>query len=116
MYCRTSGLFNRYDMGNEHRLIGRSAPDFRFENGCRLGDLLHEAEGVALDFTADRALQGAAREWDGRIRYAAGRVRNALGLAGVLVRPDGVVAWASDTPDREAFRRAAARWFAAPDR
>lgn len=115
VYRRTSGLFNHYDLGNEHPLVGRSAPDFRFDDGTRLGDLLHQGQGVALDFTTDRALQGAARRWAGRIRYAAGSVRNSLGLAAVLVRPDGVVAWATDTPDRDAFGQAAAQWFATPE-
>lgn len=115
VYRRTSGLFNHYDLGNEHPLVGRSAPDFRFDDGTRLGDLLHQGQGVALDFTTDRALQGAAQRWAGRIRYAAGSVRDGLGLAAVLVRPDGVVAWASDTPDRDAFGHAAAQWFAIPE-
>ncbi|WP_391858655.1 aromatic-ring hydroxylase C-terminal domain-containing protein [Streptomyces rugosispiralis] len=46
-----------------------------------------------------------------RIRCASGPVRNGRGLAAVLVRPDGVVAWANDTPD--AFEQAAAQWFSA---
>jgi hypothetical protein len=33
----------------------------------------------------------------------------------VLIRPDGVVAWASEpAPDRDAFEQAAAQWFGAP--
>ncbi|MFF0227002.1 FAD-dependent oxidoreductase [Streptomyces sp. NPDC004629] len=115
VYRRTSGLFNRHDVGNTSLLAGSSAPDFRFDDGTRLGDLMHQGEGVALDFTADGALQGAAQGWAGRIRYASGPVRNGLGLAAVLVRPDGVVAWASDTPDRVAFEQAAAQWFAIPE-
>jgi 2-polyprenyl-6-methoxyphenol hydroxylase-like FAD-dependent oxidoreductase len=115
VYRRTSGLFNRYDLGNEHPLVGRSAPDFRFDDGTRLGDLMHQGKGIALDFSTDRALQGAAQGWEGRIRYASGSARNDLGLAAVLVRPDGVVAWTSDTPDRNAFEQAAAQWFATPE-
>ncbi|MEV8395049.1 MULTISPECIES: FAD-dependent oxidoreductase [unclassified Streptomyces] len=115
VYRRTSGLFHHYDLGHEHSLVGRSAPDFRFDDGTRLGDLMHQGRGVALDFTSDRALRGAAQRWAGRIRYASGSVRDGLGLAAVLVRPDGVVAWASDTPDRDAFGQAAAQWFATPE-
>ncbi|MEW1840723.1 hypothetical protein AB0392_22495 [Nonomuraea angiospora] len=38
------------------------------------------------------------------VQDAAGPARDDLGLGGVLVRPDGVVAWAGDrVPDREAF-------------
>ncbi|MGI5193442.1 FAD-dependent oxidoreductase [Streptomyces sp. CA-288835] len=115
VYRRTSGLFHHYDLGDENPLVGRSAPDFRLEDGTRLGDLLQQGLGVALDFTADRALEGAAQVWEGRIRYAAGPAANNLDLAAVLVRPDGVVAWASDTSDRVAFDQAAARWFATPE-
>ncbi|MFE3546183.1 FAD-dependent oxidoreductase [Nocardia sp. NPDC059177] len=115
VYRRTSGLFNHYDLGNEHPLVGRSAPDFRFDDGTRLGDLLHKGQGVALDFTTDRALQGVAQVWESRIQYAAGPVRNSLGLAALLVRPDGVVAWASGTPDHDAFDHAATQWFTTLD-
>ncbi|MEV0616300.1 FAD-dependent oxidoreductase [Nonomuraea sp. NPDC050404] len=117
VYRSTSGLFHHYDLGGEHPLIGRSAPDFHFaEDGTHLGELLRQGQGIALDFTADGALREAARRWEGRIRYAAGPARDNLGLAAVLVRPDGVVAWASGgTPDRDAFQQAAARWFGTPE-
>jgi hypothetical protein len=37
---------------------------------------------------------------------------NDLGVGALLIRPDGIVAWADDhDPDHEAFRRAATRWF-----
>ncbi|OKI93015.1 FAD-dependent oxidoreductase [Streptomyces sp. CB01249] len=109
VYRRTSGLFHQYDLGGGHPLVGRSAPDFRFEDGTRLGHLLHHGHGVLLDFTADQALGKAAQAWQGRIRYAAGPVRDSLGLAAVLVRPDGVVAWTGADP--QAFEQEAARWF-----
>ncbi|CDR13594.1 FAD-dependent monooxygenase [Streptomyces iranensis] len=116
VYRKTSGLFNRYALGSEQPLIGRTAPDFRFEDGTHLSHLLHQGQGVALDFSTDRALQAAAKGWEGRIRYTAGPVRNDLGFAALLIRPDGVVAWASEhTPDRDAFEQAAAQWFGTPE-
>ncbi|MBP0448075.1 FAD-dependent monooxygenase [Kitasatospora sp. RG8] len=116
VFERTSGSSNRYDLGSEHPLTGRSAPDFRIAHGIRLGDLMHDGRGVVLDLSADRALHGSARGWEGRIRYAVGPARDDLGLGAVLVRPDGTVAWAGGRdPDCAAFERAAGQWFGSPE-
>ncbi|MFC8080602.1 FAD-dependent monooxygenase [Streptomyces sp. NPDC057307] len=117
VYKRTSGSSNRYDLGGEHPLVGRDAPDFRLEDGTRLGELMRDGRGVALDFSVDRSLRGPATGWESRVRYVAGRARNDLGLGAVLVRPDGTVVWAGDrVPDREAFGRATGQWFGGPER
>ncbi|MDQ0774298.1 2-polyprenyl-6-methoxyphenol hydroxylase-like FAD-dependent oxidoreductase [Streptomyces aurantiacus] len=116
VFHRTSGSSNRYDLGGEHPLVGRDAPDLRLENGARLGDLMGDGRGVALDFGVDRPLHESAMRWESRVRYVAGPARNDLGLGAVLVRPDGTVAWAGDrTPDRDAFEQAAGRWFGDPE-
>ncbi|GHH59325.1 FAD-dependent oxidoreductase [Kitasatospora indigofera] len=115
VFRSTSGLSHRYDLGDDQPLVGRTAPDFRFRDGTRLGDLLCEGRGVALDFTEDRRLRGAAGSWKGLIRYAAGPVADDLGFGALLVRPDGIVAWADGHhPGPGGFRQAAARWFGAP--
>jgi 2-polyprenyl-6-methoxyphenol hydroxylase-like FAD-dependent oxidoreductase len=116
VFERISGSSIRYDLGSEHPLVGRNAPDLRLEDGTRLGDLMQDGRGVALDFSADRCLHASAMGWESRLRYAAGPARNDLGLGAVLVRPDGVVAWAGDhTPDPEAFERAAGDWLGSPE-
>jgi 2-polyprenyl-6-methoxyphenol hydroxylase-like FAD-dependent oxidoreductase len=77
---------------------------------------------VALMRPSSRALQAVVRDLislqalDGlggdNLRYVASDARDRLGLAALLVRPDGFVAWASDTtPSPEEVKRAAARWF-----
>ncbi|MFG2140214.1 FAD-dependent monooxygenase [Streptomyces sp. NPDC048650] len=115
VFERVSGSSIRYDLGSEHPLVGRSAPDLRLEDGTRLGNLMQDGRGVALDFSIDRCLRGSAMGWESRMRYVAGPAKNDPGLGAVLVRPDGIVAWAGDrTPDREEFDRAARRWFGGP--
>jgi 2-polyprenyl-6-methoxyphenol hydroxylase-like FAD-dependent oxidoreductase len=110
-FKRLSGASIRYDLGSEQPLVGRFAPEFRLEDGTRLAELMHGGEGVLLDFS--QKLHDAAVGWDGRIRYFAQPARNDLGLAAVLIRPDGIVAWTADegTVSTEGFQHAATRWF-----
>jgi hypothetical protein len=106
---RVWGVSLRYDLGVEHPLVGRSCPDFELEDGTRLGTLLRDGNGLLLNFGGQaslRALDGLSGE---RVRYVAGEPKDRLGLSALLVRPDGFVAWASDTA--EEVTRAAARWF-----
>ncbi|BEL04283.1 FAD-dependent monooxygenase [Actinoplanes sichuanensis] len=109
VFGRVAGLSNTYDVGDAHPLAGRNAPDFRLQDGTRLGDLLQRGTGVLLDFRGD--LEHAVAPWADRIHYAAGPAYDDLGLDGVLIRPDGVIAWAGE---RGGFVRAAAHWFGAP--
>ncbi|MFF2807003.1 FAD-dependent monooxygenase [Streptomyces sp. NPDC058000] len=112
VFGKLSGSSIRYDLGSDQPLVGRSAPDFRLEDGRCLGDLMQDGRGVVLDFSTECRLRDAATGWQGRLRYAAGAAKNDLGLGAVLVRPDGVVAWAGDRDvDRKAFERAAGQWF-----
>ncbi|MFD5827184.1 FAD-dependent oxidoreductase [Lentzea sp. NPDC060358] len=112
VYGKMSGAWLRLDVGDDHPLAGRGAPDFRFGDGRRLGALMRDGRGVLLDFSPDGSLKAAADRWEGRVRYVAGSPENDLGLTAVLVRPDGVVAWAADGPGAAAaFEGAARRWF-----
>ncbi|RSM85728.1 FAD-dependent oxidoreductase [Kibdelosporangium aridum] len=109
---RISGSSIRYDLGSDHPLVGRNAPDFCLQDGTRLSDLMEDGRGVVLDFSADRRLHDLVQGWESRMRYATGVAENDLGLGAVLVRPDGIVAWAGERdPDPEAFVLAARRWF-----
>jgi 2-polyprenyl-6-methoxyphenol hydroxylase-like FAD-dependent oxidoreductase len=106
VFRHTSGLSHRYDLGGDHPLVGRTAPDFHFHDGTRLGDLLHDGRGVVVDFTG--CLHAPA--WR-NLRHATGPVSDDLGVDAALIRPDGVVAW---TGDPETFEPAAHRWFGEP--
>ncbi|WP_045746651.1 FAD-dependent monooxygenase [Actinoplanes rectilineatus] len=111
VYRRTSGLCHRYDLGGEHPLVGRTAPDLLLVDGTRLGELLREGQGVLLDLSGSGRLREAATAWD-RLRYIGGQARDDLGIRALLVRPDGIVAWAEGHETASAtFPQAAGRWF-----
>jgi 2-polyprenyl-6-methoxyphenol hydroxylase-like FAD-dependent oxidoreductase len=112
---RVWGVSLRYDLGEEHAhaLVGRSCPDFELEDGTRLGTLLRDGNGLLLDFGRQASLKALDGLWGDHVRYVASDAKDRLGLSALLVRPDGFVAWASDTtPSPEEVTRAAARWFA----
>jgi len=100
----------RYDLGSSHPLVGASAPDFELVDGTRLGEHLRDGRGVLLDFEGGSPL--AQYELAGRVGYVGCDARERLGLSAVLVRPDGVVAWAAETAaDYETLDQAAKPWF-----
>ncbi|WP_219212328.1 FAD-dependent monooxygenase [Variovorax boronicumulans] len=109
---RVWGLSLRYELGGAHPLVGRSAPDFEFSDGTRLGAYLKGGKGLLLDFAADATLEACASGWPTRVDYLACSAKNALGLTALLLRPDGIVAWVSEArPDAVEAAQAAARWF-----
>jgi 2-polyprenyl-6-methoxyphenol hydroxylase-like FAD-dependent oxidoreductase len=113
---RVWGVSLRYDLGGSHPLVGRSAPDFELVNGTKPGELLTEGKGLLLDFDAGTPLQTLASRWSDRITYVAGDAKDRLGLSAVLVRPDGVVAWAGEAAlNHEEAGQAASRWFGDPE-
>jgi hypothetical protein len=59
----------RYDLGDAHPLVGRSAPDFELADGTRIGSLLRDGKGLLLDFDPGAPRQALSRGWDGRINY-----------------------------------------------
>ncbi|HEY4055067.1 MAG TPA: FAD-dependent monooxygenase [Kofleriaceae bacterium] len=115
---RVWSVTTRYDVGEEHPLAGRSCPDFELADGTRLGEHLRDGNGVLLDFTGalasleDEQLEGEKRTSLTRVKHIELDAQDRLGLTAVLVRPDGFVAWASDsTPNGDEVSRALARWF-----
>ena len=112
---RVWGVSLRYDLGTDHPLVGRSVPDFELVDGTKIGDLFGDGRGLFLDFDSHTSFEALASRWHGRINYVASDVVERLGLTAVLVRPDGFVAWASETsPDYEDATAAVSRWFGKP--
>jgi 2-polyprenyl-6-methoxyphenol hydroxylase-like FAD-dependent oxidoreductase len=115
---RLLGLDIRYDprVAPAHPLAGGWAPDLRLrtEHGpTRLAALMHPARPVLLDLTPDARLQPAAAVWADRVQTTVARSNEPLELEGMLVRPDGYVAWAAaaGAHDPDGLRRGLAAWF-----
>ncbi|KAI1085973.1 monooxygenase [Rostrohypoxylon terebratum] len=109
---RVWGLSNRYDLGDEHPLVGASVPDFEFEDGSRLGPKLKNGLGMLLDFGAEKTLKELAGKYAGKVDYLSANVKEKLGLSAMLIRPDGIVAWVSEgNTDVDAAKAAFERWF-----
>jgi 2-polyprenyl-6-methoxyphenol hydroxylase-like FAD-dependent oxidoreductase len=105
----------RYEIGGSHPLVGRSAPDFVLKSGTRLGELLEAGKGLFIDFDTSASFQDLASHWSDRITYIASNADDQLGLSALLIRPDGVVAWAAAAvPDHDEATQVALRWFGQP--
>ncbi len=110
---RLWGIDTHYDLGGDHPLVGHSVPNFEFKDGAGMGDLMHDGRGVLLDFEGSASLQTLATDYGDRLKYLSGQAREQLGLSAALIRPDGFVAWASDSkPEQQSLRQAADLWFA----
>ncbi len=94
---RLMGLDIRYESG-DHPLVGGWAPDVKLSAG----------RPVLVDHTADHRLLAVAEGWRDRVDI----VTAAAGEkpAGILVRPDGYVAWAHES-GADGLTEALARWF-----
>ncbi|MEU4148735.1 FAD-dependent monooxygenase [Streptomyces sp. NPDC026659] len=109
-----SGVTQCTDLPGTHPLTGRYAPDLDLTNGSRLSDHAHDGGFLLLDRSPDGTFAALATAWADRVRL----VTDAHATpAGVLVRPDGVIAWASDTTDTSELKELEAallRWAGEP--
>jgi len=109
---RVWGVNTYYNLGTDHPLVGHSVPNFEFEDGTRIGELMHDGKGILLEFDTNTSLKILASEYGDQIKYVSGRAKEQLGLKSLLIRPDGFIAWASDSePNEQSIRQAAAIWF-----
>jgi 2-polyprenyl-6-methoxyphenol hydroxylase-like FAD-dependent oxidoreductase len=109
-----SGADTRYDcdLTEPHPLVGRWAPDLELTEGEeKLAALMKAARPVLLDLTG--TLGNAVDGWNDRVDLVEGRAAD--GPTGLLIRPDGYIAWASSDPEPavETLRTALTRWFGA---
>jgi bifunctional hydroxylase/dehydrase len=121
-----TGLDIRYDAGpGEHPLLGRRVPSVELvsedaQPGKTTSEQwLHAARGVLYDLAGDVRLREAAAGWAGRVDVVTAAPHSTGtpfdGLAGVLARPDGYIAWAGPAEQgSEGLAGALTRWFGPP--
>ena len=109
------GLSQRYDLGGEHWLVGRSTPDFEIKDGQRLGPVLKHGGFVLVDFEKSSAAAELVASLNLPVRYIEAETKETLGAKAVLVRPDGIVSWATDEPiEVDALKGALSKWLKLP--
>ncbi|MFJ9564840.1 FAD-dependent monooxygenase [Streptomyces fuscichromogenes] len=115
-----SGVWQHYDLPGDHPLTGHSTPDLELADGSRLGDHLHDGRAVLLDLADDPKLRARAEGYGDRVDIVTAACPGRPDLTGLLVRPDGFVAWAADRGDSgdggdggNGLEETLERWFVA---
>jgi 2-polyprenyl-6-methoxyphenol hydroxylase-like FAD-dependent oxidoreductase len=96
----------RYDFGAGPDLVGRRLRDIDVRQG-HLYDRLHRGRGLLLDRTGRLTAGG----WSDRVDHLADPAAD-IDVPGLLLRPDGHVAWIGD--DQHELDDHLARWFGRP--
>ncbi|MBO3088850.1 FAD-dependent monooxygenase [Cellulomonas dongxiuzhuiae] len=104
---RVAGLAIRYDLGGPEP-VGRRQRDVRLGRG-RLYPLLHAGRGLLLDRTGALSVAG----WSDRVDHVVDG-SDEVDAPGLLLRPDGHVAWVG--ADQDDLVPHLARWFGAAQR
>ncbi|WP_308014161.1 FAD-dependent oxidoreductase [Streptantibioticus parmotrematis] len=105
------GVTQRLALPGDHPLTGRYLPDARLNDGSRLVDHGHDGGFLLLDRTPDGAFARIAAPWAGRVTTVADGPGTPTG---VLVRPDGVIAWAADDTSADGLDATLRRWAGEP--
>jgi len=90
---RIAGVWQRYDLGSGHPLVGGSAPDLVFNDGTRLGTYLHAGRGVL--FSLGEQSDHIVDEQE-RYRLVRAQCVEPPPAPAFFVRPDGYIAWAGN--------------------
>ncbi|MFJ9721247.1 FAD-dependent monooxygenase [Streptomyces sp. NPDC101209] len=115
-----TGLDIRHDVGDgEHPLLGRRLPERELVvDGEKVSSfsLQHTGRPVLLELGGDHGLRTAAAGWAGRVDVVAADFDCEVPVDGILVRPDGYVAWVAPAgAGADGLATALHRWFGPAD-
>lgn len=115
-----AGTDVRYDMGiaDPHPAVGYFAPELELiaDTGkVRIAEIARDARPLLVDLTEDHSLAATLAGDQDTISPVVAQ-GGPVGLTGLLIRPDGYVAWACGSPRPDAaelagLRSAVQRWF-----
>ncbi|MEV6773594.1 FAD-dependent monooxygenase [Nocardia sp. NPDC051030] len=114
IFKKISGVLHRYDLGGNHPLTGGPTPDLELADGTHLADHCTSGTPILLDLTDSPDLRATAAPWSHRIQTLTAKPAQPRELSALLIRPDGIVAWAADTPTSTGLPEALTRWFGTP--
>jgi hypothetical protein len=109
---RIAGVWQRYDLGPGHPLVGKSAPDLAFQDGTRLGTYLQPGRAVLFRF-ANSSGHNVVEEHEG-FRLVRAQCVEPPPVRALFIRPDGFIAWAGDVGgDADDLATAFCKWLGA---
>ncbi|MFD3405663.1 hypothetical protein ACFWUU_33570 [Kribbella sp. NPDC058693] len=111
---KLSGTWQRYDLGDSHPLAGTSAPDLELADGTRLADHLQHGTAVLLNLTDSPHLGDLTGPWSDRLQLINTKPTTPPPATTLLIRPDGHIAWATDTNDHNGLVPALHTWLGDP--
>ena len=107
---RIAGVWQRYDLGSGHPLIGKSAPDLAFQDGTRLGEYLQRGRSVL--FRLGSPSNPSIVEEHERFCLVRAQCVEPPPAQALFIRPDGFIAWADDgDADRDGLATALRQWL-----
>ncbi|WP_255632826.1 hypothetical protein [Amycolatopsis sp. TNS106] len=110
MVALSSGILQRYDVADDTTApVGSIAGDVDLKSGARLADHAHDGLFVLVDRSADGRYADAAGGREERVVHVPDPDASQPSL---LVRPDGIIAWADASGDqaRKLLDIAIQRW------
>jgi hypothetical protein len=73
---------------------------------------MHTGKGILPDFNMNASLKALAGEYDDQLRYISAPAKDQVSVNALLIRPDGIVAWAAGhATGCNRLQKAAYHWF-----